>query len=289
MVALGQGGFFMAAQFLPRKRSSRVMMGSLVFTIGLGLYLLGGNVADNPVQAVIVTFFVALNLSFLSGWSLGGPLALTLIMIYTAGMNSGSPEKATATFPAFALVIAWCTLVSLLPFWKPIDPPPNENLLLADEAEQGFRMGIGAAIATTISYALGFAKLGWAPSAVGNVVRYDEKVTELRSLARFLGTIGGAILAVVVMAFTHDLMILTIFGVLFGVVHGLFKKTITGKLPLFYTATILILYSLNDIEAGNQTAGQRVAYEIVGIAIGLIVVIYPFNLVMKKIRKTAEA
>jgi len=288
MVALGQGGFFMSAQFLPRKLGGRLVMGSIVFTIGLGLYLLGGNIADYPLWAVVVTFFVALNLSFLSGWPVGGPLALTFIMIYTAGMNAGSAEKATATYPAFALVMVWCTLISLLPFWKPIDPPPNENLTLDDEAEQGARMGIGAAIATAISYAFGFARLGWAPSAVGFVVRYDEKVTELRALSRFLGTIGGAILAVVAMAITHNLVVLTICGVLFGVLNGLSKKTILGKMPLFYTATILLLYSLNDIDSGTQVAGQRVVYEIVGITIGLIVAIYPFNVLMKRIRKATD-
>jgi len=119
-------------------------------------------------------------------------------------------------------------------------------------------------------------------------VRYDEKVTELRALSRFLGTIGGAILAVVAMAITHNLVVLTICGVLFGVLNGLSKKTILGKMPLFYTATILLLYSLNDIDSGTQVAGQRVVYEIVGITIGLIVAIYPFNVLMKRIRKATD-
>jgi hypothetical protein len=288
IVALGQGGFFMAAQFLPRRLGGRLVMGSIVLTIGLGLYLLGGNVAAHPAWAILVTFFVALNLSFLTGWPVGGPLALTFIMIYTAGMNAGSAERATHTFPAFALVMVWSTLVSLLPFWRPVDPPPNENLTLDEEAEQGARMGIGTAIATAISYAFGFEKLGWAPSAVGFVVRYDEKVTELRALSRFLGTIGGSLLAVVAMAITHNLVVLTICGLLFGGLNGLTKKTVLGKMPLFYTATILLLYSLNNIESGTDVAAQRVVYEMVGITVGLIVVIYPFPALMKKIRKATD-
>ena len=289
MVALGQGGFFMAAQFLPAKRAGRLVMGSIVLTIGLGLYLLGGNVAEHPAWAVFVTLFVALNLSFLSGWAVGGPLALTLIMIYTAGMNSGSAEKATSTYPAFAGVMLWSMLVSLLPFWQPVDPPPNENLTINAQAEQGARMGIGAAIATAVSYVFDFAMLGWAPSAVGFVVRYDEKVTKLRALSRFLGTIGGAAMAVVAMAITHNLLVLTVCGVVFGAVNGLCKKTVLGKMPLFYTATILLLYSLNDIESGTEVASQRVAYEMVGIAVGLAVAIYPFNLLMQRIRTTTSS
>src|SRR4051812_29023647 len=81
LVALGQGAFFYSALFLPKKISSRFVMGSLVLALGLGFYLIGGNVAPNPWMAVIFTFLVCLNLSFLSGWKVGGPLALTLVMI----------------------------------------------------------------------------------------------------------------------------------------------------------------------------------------------------------------
>ena len=39
-------------------------------------------------------------------------------------------------------------------------------------------MGIGTTLALTMSSLAGFAKIGWAPSAVGNVVRYDENCRE---------------------------------------------------------------------------------------------------------------
>jgi hypothetical protein len=50
---------------------------------------------------VLFTFFVCLNLSFMTTWTVGGPLALTLVMIYTAGLNTGSPEKRPPT--------SWCS------------------------------------------------------------------------------------------------------------------------------------------------------------------------------------
>ena len=77
-------------------------MGSLVLALGLGFYLIGGTIAPHPWVAVIFTFFVCLNLSFMTNWKVGGPLALTLVMIYTAGPNSGTPEKASANFLVFA-------------------------------------------------------------------------------------------------------------------------------------------------------------------------------------------
>ena len=54
-------------------------------------------------------------------------------------------------------------------------------------------------------------------------------------------------------------------------------------IPFFYTATILLLYSAHDLSSGTSTILQRVAYNLVGIIIAVIVVVYPFPLIMKKV------
>ncbi|HUD10054.1 MAG TPA: FUSC family protein [Candidatus Saccharimonadales bacterium] len=290
LVALGQGGFFYSALFLPKKISARLVMGMLILGLGLGFYLIGGTVAPNPLLAVFFTFLVCLLLSFLSGWKIGGPIALTLVMIYTAGLNTGSPERASKNFIVFALVLTWCAAISVLPLWKPVPPPPvNPDIPNEELAEQGFRLGIGAAIALAISYIAGFAKLGWAPSAVGNVVRYDEKLSKLRAWARFAGTIGGALLASIALAFISSVTVIVWIGAIFAIINGLFKKTKVGMIPLFYTATILLLYSANDISAGKTNIIHRIFYNIIGITVGMLVVIYPFPHIMKKINPKARA
>lgn len=284
LVALGQGGFFFSTLFLPKKISGRAVMGSLVLALGLGFYLMGGAVAPNAIMAILFTFMVCLNLSFLSGWTIGGPLALTLVMIYTAGLNTGSPEKASTNFYAFALVLGWCALISLLPLWKPIEPPKVDTSQTNGAlAEQGLRMAIGASLALGISYVAGFAKLGWAPSAVGSVVRYEPKLSKMRAMARMLGTIGGALLAAIALAFVTSVSALVITGGVFAVLNGLFKKTKIGMMPFFYTATILLLYSANDLAAGKANIVQRVAYNLVGIIISILIVVYPFPRLMQKV------
>lgn len=282
LVALGQGGFFYSTLFLPKKMGGKIVMGSLILAFGLGLYLMGGTVAPNPVMALIFTFMVCLNLSFLSGWKVGGPLALTFVMIYTAGLNTGSPEKAADNFVAFALVLAWSALISLLPFWKPIEPPKvNTEQPVGELAVQGFRMAIGASIALAVSYMAGFAKLGWAPSAVGSIVRYDEKLSKIRAWLRFFGTLGGALLAAIALAFISSVTLLVWVGAFFAVLNGLFKKTKLGMMPFFYTATILLLYTANDLTSGATNIHQRILYNTVGIAIAMIVVLYPFPRLVK--------
>ncbi|MEO5628038.1 MAG: FUSC family protein [Candidatus Saccharimonadales bacterium] len=289
LVSLGQGGFFFSTLFLPKKISARAVMGSLILALGLGFYLIGGTVAPNPVLAIIFTFMVCLNLSFLSGWTIGGPLALTLVMIYTAGLNTGSPEKASANFLAFAIVLGWSALISLLPIWKPVEPPKVDTTQTNPAlAEQGLRMAIGASLALAISYGAGFAKLGWAPSAVGNVVRYDTKLSKMRAMARTIGTVAGALLAAVALAFVSSVSVLVVIGGVFAVLNGLFKKTKLGMMPFFYTATILLLYSANDLSSGNSNVLQRVAYNLVGVIIAIAVVTYPFPYLMKKVNPKGQ-
>jgi hypothetical protein len=284
LVTLGQGAFFMSSIFLPRKTGARFVMGSLVLGLGLGLYLIGGTVAPYPWVALFFTFFVCLNLSYMTNWKVGGPLALTLVMIYTAGLNTGSPEKASTNFLVFAFVMGWSTLISLLPFWTPLPAPPvNENQSVGELSEQGLRMGIGTSLALAVSYFAGFAKIGWAPSAVGNVVRYDEKLSAKRAWARFFGTLGGAAMASVALAFITDPTIVVLIGAVFAVLNGLFKLTRLGKMPLFYTATILLLYTANDLTTGSENVLTRVVYNLVGITIGVLVVIYPFPRMVKVI------
>jgi hypothetical protein len=256
LVTLGQGAFFFSSIFLPRRLGARFVLGFLVFVLGLGLefYLIGGTVAPNPWVALIFTFFVCLNLSFMSAWKVGGPLALTLVMIYTAGLNTGSPDKASANFLVFAFVMGWSALISLLPFWTPVPPPPvNESQSTGELAEQGLRMGIGTTLALAISYLAGF------------------------------GTLGGAAMASIALAFITDPTIVVLIGAVFAVLNGLFKLTLLGKMPLFYTATILLLYTANDLTSGSENVLTRVFYNVVGITIGVLVVIYPFPQMLKMI------
>lgn len=78
---------------------------------------------------------------------------------------------------------------------------------------------------------------------------------------------------------------LVLIGACFAVLNGLYKKAKVGQMPLFYTATILILYSLNDIESGKDLAMLRLAYNLVGIAVAVFVVVYPFPMLTRRLRK----
>lgn len=145
------------------------------------------------------------------------------------------------------------------------------------------RMAIGASLALAIAYALSFAKLGWASSAVANITRYDAHLSEKRAMARLIGTIGGSILAGIALAFITNVAVLVMVAGVFAILNGLLKKTELDRMPLFYTATILLLYSANDLSSGASTVVDRVVYNVVGIVIAVLVVVYPFPRIMKAI------
>jgi hypothetical protein len=284
LVALGQGGFFFSSLWLASRIGARFVMGTLLMTVSLGFYLLGGVVSPHAWVAIIFMFLVCITLSFLSGWKIGGALAFTMVMIFTAGLNTGSPEKASANFLAFAFVFGWSTLISLLPFWRAI-PSPKVHTSVPDRdlAEQGLRMAIGSSVALAISYAAGFAKLGWAPSAVGNITRFDPQLSEKRAMARLIGTLAGAALATIALAFITSVTALAVTGGIFAILNGLFKETKLGMIPFFYTATILLLYSASDISSATSTVLERVGYNLVGIVVAVVVVVYPFPLIMRMV------
>ena len=284
LVALGQGGFFFSSLWLSSRIGSRFVMGTLLLTLSLGFYLMGGTVAPHRWVAVLFMFLTCIALSFLSGWKIGGPLALTMVMIFTAGLNTGSADKASTNFMAFAFVFVWSTLISLLPFWRAVPSPKvDPSIPDRDLAEQGLRMAIGASLALAISYAAGFAKLGWAPSAVGNITRFDPQLSEKRATARLVGTLLGAALAAIALAFVTSVSVLVLTAGIFAILNGLFKETKLGMIPLFYTATILLLYSANDLASSMSTVLERVGYNVVGIVIAVFVVVYPFPLIMRRV------
>ncbi len=288
MIPLGQGGFYYSSLPLPESRGKRLLVGFLLIGLGLGFYLMGGNVSTNLWLAVLFSFVVGFNLVVLVGWEVLGLVALSYVTVYSAGLNTGDPQKAHTYFFAFILSIMWGLLLSLLPTWKGqksvVSEPPTKRTL----ATTGIRMGVGMAVAVAVAGVLEFSKLGWAPSGVANSVRFDWESSKIKGFLRGAGTVGGALLVIVIFLFTTNIVYLAIISYVSGVLNGLFKQTKIGAMPFFYTATILIIYSLGDISKGPELAIQRIIYNLLGVFIALFVVWYPFPIIMKKLNNAIK-
>jgi uncharacterized membrane protein YgaE (UPF0421/DUF939 family) len=211
------------------------------------------------------------------------PLAFTFITLYSAGLNASSFTKAHDNFLAFLVIFLWCGIISLPAFWKGISMLNMKVLGAEENFLTGVKLGIGTTIALLIANVFGFAKDGWPVSAVGSIVRFNEAESKKRAVSRVIGTIGGSVLAIATFFLVSTSGVLILAAYLYGVLQALFSKIMIGKTVFFYTATIIVLYSLDDISKSNTIAMQRVAYNLVGILIGVLIIYVPLPFITKNV------
>ena len=283
VVPFGQGGFFYSMMPLSDKRVGRVVSLFLLLSLGMGFYLLGGNIVHNFWISIFLTYMVAIAVGFLSGYRIVTPLAFTFITLYSAGLNASTSEKAHENLLAFIVIFLWCGLVSLPSFWKGINMANVKVLDTEENFVTGVRLGIGTMFALLVANLFAFAKYGWPVSAVGSIVRFNEEESKKRAKSRVIGTIGGSLLAMATFLVVSTGGALIMVGYLFGIMQALFSKTMIGKTVFFYTATIIVLYSLNDISVGPEVAVQRTVYNLAGIVIGVFVAFYPIPWISARI------
>lgn len=283
VVPLGQGGFFYSTIFLPMKRLERIIYMFLLLSFGMGIYLLGGNVAAEIIFSLVVTFVFIISVGLLSGVKFLAPVAFSFISIYTAGLNSSSVDKLHTNFLGFTFIFAFCGLISLLPIWKAREINSIKVVSQENNLRAGIKMGMGAVIALLIANISGFAKLGWPVTAVGSIVRFNEVESKTRAMSRVIGTVGGGVLAFFIFLFITNPIYLITIGFIFGILNSLFLNTKLGKTVFFYTTTILILYSLSDISLGPVLAAQRIAYNMVGVLVAVFVMFYSFPVLNKRL------
>ena len=281
--SLGQGGFYYSYLPLSKNLGSRILSLILLLSVGLGFYLIGGNVAPYKWLAVLYTFGVGIILVLLSGWKIIGALAFSFISLYAAGLNASSPEKATINFMAFSISILWAGLISLLPIWKGKEHKKQKKVDDITYYETAFKMGFGTSIALVISYFFGWAKLGWPVSGVGNVIRFDLDTSKKRANLRMLGTVIGVFILAIVFTLTSNIAILVISTFIYAFLNGLLKETKFGTMVIFYTAMILTLYTLDDISQIGELSFFRILENLVGVLVGLFIVIYPFPRIYPRI------
>jgi fusaric acid resistance family protein len=288
LVPLGQGGFFYSTLPLPQNRLEKIFYIFLMLGVGLGFYLLGGTIALHPWLSLLVTFIVSVTIGLLSGGKLIAPIAFSLVSVFSAGLNISNPDKLHTNYLGFTAIFIFCGLLSLLPIWKGKDMSkitifkPEENMV------EGVMLGIGSVIALFVANILEFARLGWPVSAVGTIIRFNEVESRKRAKSRVIGTVGGSIVAIIFFLLFSNPIVFIILAYIFGILHSLMSRTLLGKTVFFYTVTILILYSINDISQGPIIAAQRIAYNLVGVLIAIFILYYPFPLLKKRLQKVVK-
>lgn len=286
VVPFGQGGIFNCIKPLAPTTYGRILSMVFMITPGLGLYLIGGNVAQYFWPAVIISFLIGLSCTLLTGYRNLGMVAISgFIPIFTAGLNAGTPEKAATGFAGFVFICLFTGLVSLIPYFKSKNVPKPKKVAEADRILMGIRMALGEALATGLSIVFSFGKLGWAPSAVGSVVRADITDSKNGAKMRSFAVVAGAAMGGLALYFVQDnLLAAMAVAFIMAVINGLLADTNFGRLPLFYNAIILILYSQTGSTPSKELVDMRIFYNLIGVGIALAVVYYPLPYFTKRVR-----
>ena len=127
----------------------------------------------------------------------------------------------------------WGAILSLIYNWKGQPAHDTTQHKTADYFLAGFRMGVGTSVALLVSTLFGFEKLGWAPSGAGLVIGYDTKRSEALAWARFVATLGGAILATICFFISINILFLMAMSLVFTVLNGLSGQQKLDRCPSF--------------------------------------------------------
>lgn len=287
IVPFGQGGFFFSIMPLIPTHAGRFLNMLVMTSLGLGLYLIGGNSASHLWLAVFYAFSTGFVIVMLTSWRyIGMGAVAALVPVYTAGLNAGSPDKAASSFIGFTIIMLYCGLITMLPFWKTRELGGGPKQVSEKTRTLGaFRLALGSSIALFFSEIWNFSKLGWASSAVGSVIRPEEEEnkSKRRAAVRAIGVIIGGVIATLVLLFQPSLNQVAIMVVIFTVINGLISLSPLGQMPIFYNAVILLLYSKVGATSGSNLVNIRILYNLLGIAIALFFVYYPLPYITRKV------
>ncbi|MCX6460828.1 MAG: FUSC family protein [Actinobacteria bacterium] len=276
-LALGAGSLFvaLAGEFQRIGRRWRLMLWTLLW-ITVGTYL-GGIVSDNLVLRVVVSAVVALICGFVVAAGPGAGIAglLTLVLFTVFGGIPSNPVSDLHT----ALLVALGGLVQFVAIVVPVlvrrpgavfdggEQPValltrlRSHLSVNDlMMRHGFRLAVAISIATVVASAGSRPNQYWIPMTVAWMTRPDAGGTVTRVVGRIIGTVGGVLVALVLI----DVLGMRPNGYLLALIAGagalLALIFIWAEYPLAVVGVTLFVIALLTLlgESADQSAGLRV-------------------------------
>jgi uncharacterized membrane protein YccC len=235
---------------LPRRKDR---LKTLFVGVLFGVFIvLGSLLAQNAVLAVAGMFALPLAAAMLAAKRPLGLIALTLCApIAAVGL---SYTDVSETIGIGLLMIAGSALAALLTwlFWPETEPAPKRRAELMDKTQAldyGIRLGLAAAVATGIGFAIHTDHVGWVAGATLFVMRPTADMQELRSWGRVASVFVGALAAVTLLHYhpADAVLAATTLAALAGVAatHGS-RWYVT---PFFTTFLVIQLLLVSDYSA----------------------------------------
>lgn len=174
-----------------RRRALLVLIG---LSAALAMFL-GAVLAHVPVVAVIGVFALSVASALLTERSPLGRLAMVLALpLVGVGLSYSDLGEAVGLSVIMAAGSLWAFLVAMA--WPSREAPaPAPTVPTPPMLDYGVRLGLAAAAAATVGFALDLDHVGWACAAALLVMRPGEEMLELRAVGRLVSVAVGATLA----------------------------------------------------------------------------------------------
>ena len=159
--------------------------------------LIGAALATSALLAVVGMFLLAIGAAALAASRPFGLIAMNLCVPLTGIGLSFDDIGDAASFGALILVGSLAAyLISLaFPEFTAPNRPPRSTLARDHARMYGFQLGLVAATATAVGFALGIEHIGWIAGAALLVSRPSQDMARLRSVGRVVSVLCGALLA----------------------------------------------------------------------------------------------
>jgi uncharacterized membrane protein YccC len=240
--------------------------------------VLGSLLAHEPWLAVGGVFVLALAAAELARHRSIGQLVLTLALpLVGVGLSYTDLDEAAGLALIMTIGSAYAGLVSMAWPERPAQPrPPNVPI----GRDYGLRLGLAAAIAAAIGFALDLDHVGWACAAALLVMRPSAEMTQLRSIGRLAAVTAGAIIAALLANQTTSPEVYAIATVIALAGAAATRGSRWYVTPGFSTFFALSLLIYNDPSQSASRLNERVLETALGVALA-----YVFGLAIPAMRK----
>jgi uncharacterized membrane protein YccC len=267
---------------LPRRRDRlKPLFVGVLFAVFI---VLGSLLAQNAVVAVAGMFVVPFAAAMLAARRPLGLIGLALCApIAAIGLSYTDVSEALGIG---LLMIAGSALAALLTwlFWPETESATKPRAALMDTTQArdyGIRLGLAAAVATGIGFAINTDHVGWVAGATLFVMRPTADMQELRSWGRVASVVLGALAAVTLLHHHPGDVVLaaTAVAALAGAAatHGS-RWYVT---PFFSTFIVIQLLLVSNYSAA---VAQWRFWERVGLTIAGVAIAYLFGLLLPRAR-----
>lgn len=275
---------------IAKSRKQRFINVALGCVFGLGIYI-GAQLAG--LDAIWLTAIIFFALSYASSLvasrrKIG--VVLLVLLLPSLGVGLGYDiQSAFGLALAFMAGSVWAGVVSVL--WGNKTVQSNvQSFKINNPKFYGLMLGLAASISVLTGYYINPAYAGWTATATLLIMRPYEGMVKMRGLWRAISTIAGAVVAILIINISPVDLVLAVL-VASAIVFVVSTRKSSAYLVPFATAFLIligVLYGISDAQQIKQVSWSRIADNIIGSLIALLLGYVVPTFISKKYSKKID-